>query len=191
MQERRNSTANALELRLSCTNPSICVNELCLTDGFFPNSTKSLYRPVLIYQKWDLIEQYFMDILSIQLFSTRCFFIVYPAVSFTSCSEKWPGGTLKTEQNSRCFEDNIDQMHFLNGNYSIGLKSVIAQLTISPNQFRSWLGADNYQMLFLIENYFIGIKISLKCHCINDIKSSSVQVMAWCQNRWPALTWTK
>ena len=24
MQERRNSIANALELRLSCTNPSIC-----------------------------------------------------------------------------------------------------------------------------------------------------------------------
>ena len=27
VQERRNSIANALELRLSCTNPSICWNE--------------------------------------------------------------------------------------------------------------------------------------------------------------------
>ena len=28
MQERRNSIANALELRLSCTNPSICESQL-------------------------------------------------------------------------------------------------------------------------------------------------------------------
>ena len=28
VQERRNSIANALELRLSCTNPSICVVSL-------------------------------------------------------------------------------------------------------------------------------------------------------------------
>ena len=34
VQERRNSTANALELRLSCTNPSICMCLSCTHTGF-------------------------------------------------------------------------------------------------------------------------------------------------------------
>ena len=41
VQERRNSIANTLELRLSCTNPSMCIHFLppellvCIVDGTY------------------------------------------------------------------------------------------------------------------------------------------------------------
>ena len=61
VQERRNSSALALELRLSCTNPSACVSIDCARTGL-GNSilvmasglivTKSLPDSMLIYHQW-------------------------------------------------------------------------------------------------------------------------------------------
>ena len=44
MQERRNSIANALELRLSCTNPSISLSNVLVPKGDNP-----LFEPVMTY----------------------------------------------------------------------------------------------------------------------------------------------
>ena len=44
MQERRNSIANALELRLSCTNPSICWYEFCFSIKYFLTNSPSYAR---------------------------------------------------------------------------------------------------------------------------------------------------
>ena len=47
VQERRNSIANALELCLSCTNPSK------LGNGLLPNGAESLAGPMKTYPIWD------------------------------------------------------------------------------------------------------------------------------------------
>ena len=92
MQERHNSIANALELRLSCTKPSILVSGILVNvgyvNGLLPAGTKPLPDPMVMYHQWDPLTL----------------------------------NTLRPRQNGRHFADIIFKCIFLNENVWISIE---------------------------------------------------------------------
>ena len=160
MQERRKSIANALELRLSCSNPSewwlldticcqhfVCCNFFCL----YKEMCVCIYHSVVV-----------------EFHSYRN--ITFPFYSQYCCCW-WPG-------NARNQVINWHGVKLVCAEYSIASREGLNTLKLRQNGCN--FADDIFRLIFMYENCMILTKISLKCVPKGPINNNPalVQIMA-------------